>query len=261
MLTVLVAGCGTSRPAASGPTTSGTGSASPSVTATPGPATPSPTTSIPTTPSPKPTTSKPSPRPTTAAPPTATFHASVSVLTTAMRNRMTGVSWRAGCPVGLDQLRLLTVDYWGVDHAVHQGRLIVNATATSALTRAFRQLFAAQFPITQMRPIDEFGGSDEASMLADNTSAFSCAKVPGTTVWSQHSYGLAVDVNPFENPYVRDGVVDPPAAAGFVDRTRSNPQMIAHGDPVWRAFNAIGWYWGGDWRSLKDYQHFSANGL
>ncbi len=199
---------------------------------------------------------------TTATPsaPTVTFHASVSVLSTAMRARMTGVSWRQGCPVGLDELRLLTLDYWGTDRAVHQGRLIVNATATTALTHAFKLLFNARFPLTQMRPIDDFGGSDEASMRADNTSAFNCAKVPGTTVWSQHSYGRAVDLNPLENPEVRNGVVDPPTAAGFVDRTRSNPQMIAHGDAVWQAFRTIGWSWGGDWNSLKDYQHFSANG-
>jgi hypothetical protein len=178
-----------------------------------------------------------------------------------MRARMTGVSWHPGCPVSMDQLRLLRVSYWGFDHAVHVGELVVNASAATELSRAFRMLFDARFPIRQMRVVDDYGGDDERSMLADNTSAFNCRRVPGTTAWSQHAYGLAVDINPFENPEVQDGTVDPPAAAAWADRTRSSPAMITHGDAVWRAFSAIGWPWGGDWKSPKDYQHFSATGL
>lgn len=258
-LVVLVTGCGGNHPAANGTTgaTSGAARVTPSASA-PSPRLPSP--GVPSPTGPRTSTGEPGSRPTPSTPPTMAFHASVSVLSAAMRAGMTGVSWRPDCPVGLDRLRLSTLDYWGVDHAVHQGRLIVNATAATAVTRAFELLFNARFPVTQMRPIDEFGGSDEASMRADNTSAFNCAKVPGTTVWSQHSYGLAVDLDPLENPEVRDGVVDPPTAIGFADRTRSNPQMIAHGDAAWQAFATVGWSWGGDWRSLKDYQHFSANG-
>jgi len=163
--------------------------------------------------------------------------------------------------VSLDELRLLRLSYWGFDHAVHQGELVVNQLAAAELTRAFAMLFAARFPIRQMRVVDDFGGDDERSMLADNTSAFNCRLVPGSTVWSQHAYGLAVDINPFENPEVNNGVVDPPAASAWADRSRSSPAMIAHGDAAWLAFRAIGWPWGGDWTSLKDYQHFSANGL
>jgi hypothetical protein len=189
------------------------------------------------------------------------FQASTSALTTAMRNRMTGVSWHPGCPVGLGELRLLRLSYWGFDHAVHQGELIVNTSATAPLTRAFALLFQAGFPIRQMQVVDDFGGDDERSMLADNTSAFNCRLVPGTSVWAQHAYGLAVDINPFENPEIQGGQADPPAAAAWADRSRSSPAMIRAGDAAWRAFRAIGWIWGGDWRSLKDYMHFSANGL
>jgi hypothetical protein len=159
---------------------------------------------------------------------------------------MTGVSWHRGCPVALDELRLLRLSYWGFDHAVHQGELVV---------------FAARFPIRQMRVVDDFGGDDERSMLAGNTSAFNCRLVPGTDVWAQHAYGLAVDINPLENPEIRDGRADPPAAAAWADRSRSSPAMIRDADAAWRAFRAIGWTRGGDWRSLKDYMHFSANGL
>lgn len=174
---------------------------------------------------------------------------------------MTGVSWQPGCPVSLGQLRLLRLSYWGFDNAAHLGEMVVNASAVASVTQAFRQLFAARFPIRQMRVVDYFGGDDERSMLADNTSAFNCRKVPGTTTWSQHAYGLAVDVNPFENPEIRDGNADPPAAAAWADRSRSSPAMIREGDAAWRAFRAVGWWWGGDWHSLKDYMHFSANGL
>lgn len=213
-------------------------------------ATARPTASVPPAPSSAPATS-----------PGPAFQASTSVLTAALRAQMTGVSWRPGCPVPLSQLRLLKLSYWGFDHAVHQGKLIVNASVAASITEAFRQLFAAQFPIRQMRIVDEFGGDDERSMLADNTSAFNCRLVPGTSVWSQHAYGLAVDINPFENPEISNGKADPPAAAAWADRSRSSPAMIREWDAAWRAFHAIGWTWGGDWSSLKDYQHFSANGL
>jgi D-alanyl-D-alanine carboxypeptidase len=189
------------------------------------------------------------------------FQASTSALTAAMRARMTGVSWHPGCPVPLSGLRMLRLSYWGFDHAVHQGELIVNASAAASLTRAFALLFAARFPVRQMRVVDDFGGDDERSMLADNTSAFNCRLVPGTSVWAQHAYGLAVDINPFENPEISGGQVDPPAAAAWADRSRVSPAMIKDGGAAWRAFRAIGWTWGGDWRSLKDYMHFSANGL
>lgn len=109
------------------------------------------------------------------------------------------------------------------DHAVHQGELIASASAAASLTLAFRHLFTARFPIRQMRAVDDFGGDDERSMLADNTSAFNCRLVPGTSAWAQHAYGLAVDINPLENPEIRNGQADPPAAAAWADWTRRSP--------------------------------------
>jgi hypothetical protein len=190
----------------------------------------------------------------------AVYRARASAIPARLRRRMIGVSWRPGCPVGLGQLRLLRLSYWGFDHVVHQGQLIVNASAAKPLARAFRLLFAARYPIRRMRVVDVFGGTDERSMLADNTSAFNCRQIPGTTVWSEHAYGLAVDINPFQNPEVAGGAVDPPAAARWANRSRHSAAVIRHGDAVWRAFIAVGWQWGGDWASPKDYQHFSANG-
>jgi D-alanyl-D-alanine carboxypeptidase-like protein len=174
---------------------------------------------------------------------------------------MTGVSWRPGCPVALDALHLLTVSYRTADATARRGELVVNADAVDAITRAFRRLFDANYPITKMRLIDEYGGDDERSMNDDNTSAFNCRPSTGGTTWSQHAYGRAVDINPFENPWVKGNKVDPPAAARYADRSRTGRKMIHRGDAVWRAFVDVGWGWGGDFQSLKDYQHFSANGL
>jgi poly-gamma-glutamate synthesis protein (capsule biosynthesis protein) len=174
---------------------------------------------------------------------------------------MMGVSWRSGCPVPLDQLRLVRLLYRGFDGQAHWGQLVVNADSVVPITKAFGSMYQSRFPIRQIRLVEDFAGDDERSMSADNTSAFNCRLVPGSSTWSQHAYGRAVDVDPLENPEVSGGQVDPPSATRWADRTQSDPAMIRHGDAAWRAFAAVGWTWGGDWTSLKDYQHFSANGL
>jgi hypothetical protein len=185
----------------------------------------------------------------------------VSTLDEATRRSMIAAgTWRPGCPVDLDDLRLVSVSYWGFDQAPHTGRLVVNRDAASAIVSALRRLYAARFPIRRMELVDRYGADDERSMRADNTSAFNGRKVPGTGTWSQHAYGRAIDVNPLENPEIANGEVDPPQAAPYVDRSQRVKGMIHAGDVVVRAFATAGWKWGGDWHSLKDYQHFSANG-
>ena len=174
---------------------------------------------------------------------------------------MIGNSWHTGCPVSLDSLRLVSLSYVGFDAAAHTGQLVVNADSVNAVVAAFRAVYAARFPIRHMRLVDYYGSDDEKSMVADNTSAFNCRLVPGTSTWSQHALGRAVDVNPLENPEVRGSQIDPSVAAPWVDRNRSDPAMIRRYGAAWRAFISAGWKWGGDWTSLKDYMHFSANGL
>jgi hypothetical protein len=190
---------------------------------------------------------------TVAAPPP--FVASIASVTAAELP----YSWRPGCPVAPAQLRALRVSYWGFDGRRHVGRLVVNADATSAVTVVFRRLYRGRFPIRRMRPADAYRGSDDASMAADNTSAFNCryAVAPGTKRWSAHAYGRAIDVNPVENPYFEGGRVLPPGGARYADRGRRRPGM-AEG-PLVAAFAAAGWGWGGRWSS-PDYQHFSADG-
>jgi hypothetical protein len=171
-------------------------------------------------------------------------------------------SWHSGCPVAPASLRKLSLRYWGFDGRAHIGALIVSARATGPLTRVFSRLYAARFPLRRLRPIDAYGGSDERSLAADNTAAFNCryAVAPGPKRWSVHSYGLAVDVNPVENPYLEGGRVHPRAGRAYLDRSRYRPGMAVRGRLLVRAFAGVGWKWGGRWTGSPDYQHFSATG-
>lgn len=171
-------------------------------------------------------------------------------------------SWRPGCPVGLADLRYLTMSYRGFDRAVHKGELVVHASHASGVIRALRSLFDAGYPIRGMRLVDVYHADDDASVAADNTSAFNCRAVAGRPgVWSQHAYGTAIDINPVENPYVgADGTVVLAASRPYLDRSRQATGMIHAGDATVGALAAVGWKWGGYWTSVKDYQHFSATG-
>jgi hypothetical protein len=170
-------------------------------------------------------------------------------------------SWRPGCPVGPKRLRLVTVSHRGFDGEVKTGRLVVARNKAGPIVRVMRRLFRAGYPIKRMRLVDEYGGSDRRSMNANNTSAFNCRAATGSTSWSEHAYGRAIDVNPVQNPYVSpSGRVLPKRGRPFVDRSRDHPAMIHAGDRVVRAFARIGWSWGGSWSSTKDYQHFSQTG-
>ncbi len=189
------------------------------------------------------------------------YAATVSVLDREARELMIGRSWRPGCPVPLRDLRLVELTYYGFDGRAHRGQLVVHRWYARAFVRVFRRLYAERFPIRRMRLVDHYAADDTRSMIADNTSAFNCrwrAGSPG--VWSQHAYGRAIDVNPVENPYVTSHHVSPPAGAAYVDRSQDLPGMIHVHDAVWWAFRAIRWAWGGTWTTVKDYQHFSANG-
>jgi hypothetical protein len=188
------------------------------------------------------------------------FSGSVSRLDRETRQQMNGVSWHEGCPVPLRNLRLVRVTYWGFDGAAHRGRLVVHRAWAAEVLGVFERLYDRRFPIRRVRLVDRYGADDRASMRHDNTSAFNCRYVSGTTTWSQHAYGRAIDINPVENPYVVGSHVSPRRGLAFLDRSDVRPGMVVRRDPVWRAFRRIGWEWGGDWSSSKDYQHFSANG-
>ena len=180
-------------------------------------------------------------------------------LSSSWRSRLR-YTWHPGCPQPLSGLALIHMTYWGFDQRAHTGELIVNAAVTRKLIRVFRVLYRARYPIRKMVLPDVYKGSDPRSTNANNTSAFNCRLVDGTNVWSMHAYGLAVDINPCENVYIDGGFIDPPRCKANADRSRRVPGLIHEGDVVTRAFDAIGWGWGGRWVTPKDYQHFSSNG-
>jgi hypothetical protein len=166
-------------------------------------------------------------------------------------------SYRAGCPVGPSELRAVSVSHWGFDGKPHVGRIVVAKRVAPSVVSVFRTLWQARIPIRRLQPVSAYRGSDDASMAADNTSAFNCRFVGGTSRWSMHAYGEAVDVNPVENPYVRGSTVSPPAGRRYLDRSRKRPGMAVHDGVLVRAFAAAGWKWGA---SFGDYQHFSTTG-
>lgn len=170
-------------------------------------------------------------------------------------------SWRPGCPVAPEDLRKLQLSFWGFDDQAHTGELVVHASEAQAVIGVFERLYERRFPIRRMEVIDVYGGSDDASIAADNTSGFNCrnAVSSGPPTWSAHAYGRAIDVNPVENPYILNGTVLPPAGAPYVDRRNVRPGMAVRGGELVAAFAAAGWSWGGVWAN-PDYQHFSTSG-
>jgi D-alanyl-D-alanine carboxypeptidase len=195
----------------------------------------------------------------------AAFQASNHPLTTDERAALDGRFWRPGCPVALSQLRVLVVTYWGFDKRVHAGELVVNRTAAAPLARVFERLYALRFPIRHLRFVDAYGPRGSQPADGDISGSFECRKaIPspcgsGTGNWSNHAYGLAVDLNPIENPYVGCGATRTRASRPYLDRSRLRPGMVT--PAVVRAFRSIGWGWGGSWAgNTKDYMHFSATG-
>jgi len=189
------------------------------------------------------------------------FKASITPISPSLARQMTGVSWRPGCPVPLRELRVVTATHRGFDGRDRTGRLIVHRDVATQILGVLRRLYADGFPIRRMAPVDAFGGSDFRSIEADNTSAFNCRFVGGTTRYSEHAYGRAIDVNPIENPYLgSSGATSHPSSRAYLRRTPFRPGMAAEGHALVQAFAAIRWGWGGRWSGARDYQHFSASG-
>ena len=185
------------------------------------------------------------------------FDASVEAVPDDVLARST---WTDDCPVPLDELRYLTLTFWGFDEQPHLGEMIVHESVTDDLIAVFNRLYDARFPIEEMRVVAEPELDAPPTGDGNNTTAFVCRPARGASSWSQHAYGLAVDVNPFHNPYHRGDAVIPELASAYLDRSRDLPGMIKAGDAVTEAFASIAWGWGGDWRSTKDWMHFSRSG-
>lgn len=169
-------------------------------------------------------------------------------------------TWQAACPVKAADLRYLTMSFWGFDGKPHTGEMLVNASVAEGVTKVFGQLFAAKFPLEEMRvtSAQELGAAPTGD--GNNTSAFVCRPTRGQSNWSAHAYGLAIDVNPFCNPYTKGDLVLPELASAYVDRSWARPGMVLPDDGVVRAFAAAGFHWGGTWQNPTDRMHFSVTG-
>ena len=174
----------------------------------------------------------------------------------AVESRMRGVSYPENAEISLSDLRYLRLSHVDFDGKEQVGELVCNKAIADDLLAIFRDLYQARYPIRSIRLIDDFGGDDEASMAADNTSCFNYRKKTGMRELSKHALGLAVDINPFENPYVRPSRVRPAGASAFADRSQDFPHKIDRDDLCYKLFRAHGFSWGGTWRSVQDYQHF-----
>ena len=201
------------------------------------------------------------------APPEPRFDASVHPLSASNRADLKRIgSWRPVCPVPMSRLRLLSVTYWGFDRRTHTGQIVVNERAAHPLKKVFRRLFELRFPIRHMRFKDQYSLVSSRPDDIDISGSFDCGKAkpspcsPGAaTGWSNHAYGLAIDLNPVENPYTCGGRAFHPESEPYMDRSRLRKGMVT--PEVVRAFRSIGWGWGGDWTGpTKDYTHFSVTG-
>jgi D-alanyl-D-alanine carboxypeptidase len=198
------------------------------------------------------------------------FQASAQPLSSAVRSAVVSANeWHSGCPVPLSQLRVLTVRYHGFDGRTHSGQLVVNAAAVAPLTQVFGRLYALHFPVHHMKLSDTYGASTGQPADGDVTASFECRQASaspctgtankGTGSWSMHAYGLAIDINPVENPYVGCGMTRDKTALSYLDRSRVRRGMVT--PAVVAAFRSVGWGWGGSWSgSTKDYMHFSSTG-
>jgi len=194
----------------------------------------------------------------------ADYQASISKISPQIKQRMVkGNSWRKGCPVSLNDLRYLRMTYRDFSGKDRQGEMVVNRTVATEVTRIFRELYEADYPIRKMRLVSDYNGNDWQSIEADNTSAFNCRKATGSKNWSRHSYGKAIDLNSIENPYIsRSGRIAHKASLQYRKRVHRNDSaadraVLLKNDKAVKIFKKYGWKWGGDWSGVKDYQHFS----
>jgi len=185
------------------------------------------------------------------------FKSRISSLPFDKQTQIKKYAWHPNCPISLNNLAYIELTYWGYDHQPHRGILIVNKTLAIEVVAIFKILYERRFPIQRMEPIEVFKGNDMAAMKANNTAAYHCRPITGKVgIFSQHSYGRAIDINPLVNPYQKGNIILPPNGDIFLNRDQSYPGKIVRGDEVYREFKKYGWKWGGDWSTLKDYQHF-----
>ena len=174
----------------------------------------------------------------------------------AVKARMQGKSMPDNATISYDVLRYLSLYHYDYEGNIRQGEMVCNQAIAHDLLCIFRALFTEAYPIYSIRLIDDFDADDEASMQANNTSCFNYRTVVGSRRISKHALGLAVDVNPLQNPCIKHGRVHPETAKEYIDRTQDFPHKIDRDDFCKKVFTSYGFMWGGGWAGSKDYQHF-----
>ena len=178
----------------------------------------------------------------------------------ALKDRITGVSYKENDIIDYSDLRYLTIKYVDFDGDTQVGELLVNVQIAEDVLAIFKELYDIGYQIEKVRLIDDYNGDDDASMADNNTSAFNFRTIDGTDEISDHSYGMAIDINPLYNPYVRTGYgerdVLPVNGSIYADRTQDFEHKIVKGDECYNAFISRGFKWGGEWTGYIDYQHF-----
>lgn len=161
------------------------------------------------------------------------------------------------CPISPHDLVNLQLPYWGLDHQTHQGILVVNKTVEDQVIQIFEILYQAKFPIAKMKPLEDYDNNDQKALEDNDTFGYSCRTITGyKNLFSKHAYGLAVDINPVFNPYIKNNIILPSNSKFYINRNLNQPGMIHPNSVVTDAFEEYGWQWGGYWHSQKDYQHF-----
>ncbi len=175
-------------------------------------------------------------------------------------SRIDGLSYKENCTVPLDELRYIRLLHYNANGQITMGEMICNKKIREDILYIFRGLFDAKYPIERIRLVDEYEANDTLSMINNNTSAFNFRFISGTNRLSKHSLGLAVDINPLYNPYVKKSdnsvIVEPAEGQEYADRDREFQYKIDTNDLCYKLFTERGFIWGGNWHSVKDYQHF-----
>ena len=179
----------------------------------------------------------------------------------AVWQKMQGKSYVSNPYISRKDLRYLRVLHWDYDDQPHQGELVCNRLIADKLLAIFRELYQAHYPIQRIRLADEYDANDELQMRDNNTSCFCYRNVSGSKNLSKHARGLAIDINPLYNPYIRyrkDGsqIIEPANAKPYANRSKQYRYKIEKGDLCHQLFLKYGFTWGGSWRTMKDYQHF-----
>lgn len=151
-----------------------------------------------------------------------------------------------------NKLTIVEVEYFSFDDKLHRGQIVIHKSASRDIKEIFEFIKDTRFPIAKAIPITRYHWSDEASMRDNNTSAFNYRKISGQSVLSAHAKGLAIDINPRQNPHLKKNEIIP--SNGKYDENA--PGTITKKSQLVSEFKKRGWQWGGAWRSSKDYQHF-----